>query len=311
MVADGEQGDHENREGDPRVDEGDRDLRRTLTDKQRAFAEQYVVDPDTPWAAAWRAGYAGGSADEDPPEETSKRRRLSDRAYRLLHHEGVKAYIDELQARAASAFLASPDGAVVREHLAAVEAGAADVEKLAATNLELITRIAHHDPRRVVSWSQEAIVVNDSKELEYHEAVLVKEVRHEDVYHKNGDVSHITTVKLADRAPYVKMLEQRVGKWAPVKVEHSGPGGGAIEHEHRAGAVEAPSDDLIDEIALRALGGIPATRARQDEGLPAADVIRVLEAWELDPNPHCEEPADLFRDEHWEETRARYLVSED
>jgi len=274
---------------------------------QRAFAEQYVIDSEKPLEAAWRAGYCGGSPDADPPDETPKRRRLADRAHRLLEHAGVLELIDELQTRAAATFLASPAGAAVVE----AEAHTADVVALAAKNLAVMVAVAHHDIRSAVQWGQGWITVTDSESLTYEEALLIREVKHEQRDFGEAGVVSTTMIKIADRAPYVKMLEQRVGKTAPIKVEHSGPGGGAVEHEHRVGPAMAPSDELIDEVSIQILGVVPATRARPDDGIPAADVIRVLEAWELDGDALCEDPADLFRERNWEETRARYLVSDD
>ncbi len=262
--------------------------------------------PRAAWECVWRSGYQGGSERSPFPEDAQRRKRLSHQSSKCLHNPTIAAHLAELDANAASVFAASPEGVAVREHAAQVELGRLDAEELAAANLQIIASIAHHDPRRVMSWTQTSIEVLDSNDLEPHEAILVREVRHEDIYAKDGSTTHVTTVKLAGRAPYVKMLEQRVGKLAPLRVEHSGPGGGSISHEHE---LEPPTASVLVELARGLLGCVPASTV-SDDSVQLEDVVTVLRRWAADDDPEVLEPELLFNKDAWQETRARYLVDD-
>lgn len=289
--------------GDPGSNQGDLP---SLTPKQREFANYLVSDAERcGWKAAWKAGYCGGDPDLPYPDDDRKRKTLAQTASKTVAKPAVAAYIAELDARATAAFMAGPQGEVIREHVAAREAQQHEAEKLAALNLDVITAIALHDPRDLVQWDQTSITIADSKQLEYHQAILLKEVRHEDVFHKDGSTSHITTVKLADRAPYVKLLEQRLGKLAPIKHEVSGPGGGPIEAE--IGVAVAPAAEQLDECAMELLGVVPASVSEAEAGLAPDEVVAVIKGWSADPDPHVFQPWELFEEEHLGETMARYL----
>lgn len=288
-----------NPSADPRPDDADP---HSLTSKQRAFAEALVGDPERcGWRAAWKAGYSGGNADLPLPETKRKRETLATSASRVLAVPHVRAYIDELEARAAAAFIASPAGAPVREHIAARETALADLEQLAAQNLGVLTAIALGDPRAVVKWGTGWVTVTDSSDLTYEQALLIKKV----VHRQFGESGSETLVELADRAPYVKMLEQRVGKVAPVRHELSGPGGGPLDA--RLSVAVAPEGDQLDEVAWELLGVRPATVSGVEAGLSLDEIRTVLAGWHQDPDPHCTQPWELFEQDHWEESRARYL----
>lgn len=292
--------------GDPGSTEGDLS---PLTPKQRAFANYLVSDAERcGWKAAWLAGYCGGGPGQSYPDDDRKRKTLAQAASKTVAKPAVAAYLAELDARATAAFMAGPQGEVIREHVAAREAQQHEAEKLAALNLDVITAIALHDPRKVVRWGQDWVEVRDCEDLEYHEAILLRDVKHEDVTRENGDIVKTTYVKLADRAPYVKMLEQRLGKLAPVRVEHSGPGGGPIEHD--VGVAVAPPAEQLEECAMELLGVVPASTSEADAGLAPDEVVAILKGWSVDPDPHVGQAWDLFEEQHLSESVARYLGDE-
>ena len=105
------------------------------------------------------------------------------------------------------------------------------------------------------------------------------------------------------------MLEARVGKIAPSKVEVSGPGGAPIETRSEL-ALGGPSSEILDSIARKVLGVVPATKSRQEAGIPLEEIRAVIERWSLDTDPHVTSPASLFAAEHWAETERRYLVGD-
>lgn len=303
------------RKASPEVDQVDQHVDQPptevdLTGNQLAFCQALAADPERrPWLAAWRAGYSGGSPDaEPPPLKSAARKNLASQASRVLKKPGVQRYLADLDRKATEAFLASPEGQAVVERTQAMEAVEGEAVDLAAKNLGIMVSIAHHDMRSVVTWGPGWVEVKESAELTYEEQLLVREVRHDETTGKDGSLTVTTTVKLADRMPYVRMLEARLGKLPPKKHEVSGPGGGPVQHEARVDVgPSAPSDELIDEMARRVLGGVPATRARGDDGIPLEEIRRVLAAWEADGQTQHVSPAELFSEENWPETRTRYL----
>src|SRR5690606_37513064 len=114
-------------------------------------------------------------------------------------------------------------------------------------------------------------------------------------------------VKLADRAPYVKMLEQRLGHRAPIRHEFSGPGGGPIEVD---ATVEAADAEDLEDVAMELLGVVPASVSETERGLAPEDVVAILKGWAEDPDPHVSQPWELFEGSGLEESRARYLGDE-
>jgi hypothetical protein len=206
--------------------QGDRALNQVdptkLTAKQRRFVTELLKDPERNQSvAAWRAGYCGGGPDKEYPTDKRKRQTVAQQASKVMQQPLVEAYYRELEEKATAAFLASPEGAGVREHLAARAAGEADLELLAAKNLAVMIAIAHHDIRSAVKWGPGRIEVTDSDDLSYEEQLLIREVRFDETFHKDGSRTDTTTVKLADRGPYMKMLEARVGKRRSSPSAHS------------------------------------------------------------------------------------------
>lgn len=133
---------------------GDMDaLRLALTPRQRAFAEEYIIDFNAT-AAAVRAGYADNKS-------TNKQ------AYLLLHHEGVSAYIDHLRrSREQKINVANPDYVVqkITKILAKDEIRDSD----AFRGLELLAKILGmlKDRTEISGPDGEAIRVQQQKQEE-------------------------------------------------------------------------------------------------------------------------------------------------
>lgn len=99
-------------------------LERALTPRQLAFAREYIVDFNGT-AAAIRAGYAPKYADRQ--------------AHILLHHEGVRSYIDWLtQSKASKIVSIDPDYLIQKTNEILTKEEARDGDKLRA--IELLMR---------------------------------------------------------------------------------------------------------------------------------------------------------------------------
>ena len=109
-----------------------------MTPKQRRFVEEYLVDLNAT-AAAKRAGYSAKWA--------------SSRGFRLLRHPEVAAAVAKAQARRAARTRVSADRVVTE-----------------------LAKVAFGDPRRLLSWGPDGVVLRDSGELTEAEAALVSEV---------------------------------------------------------------------------------------------------------------------------------------
>ncbi len=109
-----------------------------MTPKQRRFVEEYLVDLNAT-AAAKRAGYAARSA--------------KNHGYRLLQNPAVAAAVANAQDKRAARTRVSADRVVTE-----------------------LAKVAFGDPRRLLSWGPDGVVLRDSSELTEAEAALVSEV---------------------------------------------------------------------------------------------------------------------------------------
>jgi phage terminase small subunit len=109
-----------------------------MTPRQRRFVEEYLVDLNATQAAK-RAGYTARSA--------------KDHGYRLLKNSAVAAAVAKAQGRRAARTRVSADRVVTE-----------------------LAKVAFGDPRRLLSWGPDGVVLRDSSELTEAEAALVSEV---------------------------------------------------------------------------------------------------------------------------------------
>ncbi len=109
-----------------------------MTPKQRRFVEEYLVDLNGARAAK-RAGYSVKWA--------------ASCGYHLLQDPAVAAAVAEAQTRRAARTRVSADRVVTE-----------------------LAKVAFGDPRRLLSWGPDGVVLRDSDELTEAEAALVSEV---------------------------------------------------------------------------------------------------------------------------------------
>ncbi len=109
-----------------------------MTPRQRRFVEEYLVDLNATGAAK-RAGYAARSA--------------KNHGYRLLKNPAIAAAVAKAQTRRAARTRVSADRVVTE-----------------------LAKVAFGDPRRLLSWGPDGVVLRDSSELTEAEAALVSEV---------------------------------------------------------------------------------------------------------------------------------------
>ena len=109
-----------------------------MNPRQRRFVAEYLVDLNATRAAK-RAGYSAKSA-----------RSLG---YRLLQNPAVAAAVAKAQGRRAARTRVSADRVVTE-----------------------LAKVAFGDPRRLLSWGPDGVVLRDSSELTEAEAALVSEV---------------------------------------------------------------------------------------------------------------------------------------
>ncbi len=109
-----------------------------MTPRQRRFVEEYLVDLNATGAAK-RAGYSVRSA--------------KDHGYRLLQNPAVAAAVAKAQDKRAARTQVSADRVVTE-----------------------LAKVAFGDPRRLLSWGPDGVVLRDSSELTEAEAALVSEV---------------------------------------------------------------------------------------------------------------------------------------
>jgi len=109
-----------------------------MTPRQRRFVEEYLVDLNATGAAK-RAGYSVRSA--------------KDHGYRLLQNPAIAAAVAKAQDKRAARTQVSADRVVTE-----------------------LAKVAFGDPRRLLSWGPDGVVLRDSSELTEAEAALVSEV---------------------------------------------------------------------------------------------------------------------------------------
>lgn len=111
---------------------------RELNQKQKRFADEYLIDLNATQAAT-RAGYSAKTANEQ--------------GARLLAHVSVQAYLSARMKMRESRTEITQDK-VLRE----------------------IARVAFSDPRKVMTWGTQGVQLRDSEELTDDEAAIISEV---------------------------------------------------------------------------------------------------------------------------------------
>ncbi len=111
---------------------------RPMTPRQRRFVQEYLIDLNATQAAK-RAGYSARSA-----RTTGQK---------ILHHPAVAAAIETAQAKRAERTRVSADK-VVKE----------------------LAKVAFGDPRRLLSWGPDGVILRESSELSEADAALVSEI---------------------------------------------------------------------------------------------------------------------------------------
>lgn len=141
---------------------------RSLTPKQARFVEEYIVDLNATQAAT-RAGYSAKTAEYI--------------GYQLLQKTPVQAAIQAAQ-RERSARTGVTADRVVKE----------------------IARIAFADPRAVMSWGPDGVVLKESSTLTDDEAAMVSEVA--ETWSNSGGSRK---VKMHDKVAALEKLARHVG----------------------------------------------------------------------------------------------------
>jgi phage terminase small subunit len=192
-----------------------------MTPKQRRFVEEYLVDLNATYAAK-RAGYAPRSA--------------STTGYRLLQRPVVAAAVAKAQRKRAARTRVSADRVVTE-----------------------LAKVAFGDPRRLLSWGPEGVVLRDSSELTEAEAALVSEVSE-----TRTAAGGTRKVKLHCKLAALNALGKHLGLFgngrqsalARALAQNAGSGG------DDNGEAE-PADDPRERLARR-IAGIAARLATKD-----------------------------------------------
>jgi phage terminase small subunit len=159
--------------------------KRDLTPKQETFCQEYLKDLNGTQAAI-RAGYSEKTAQEQSSE--------------LLSKPMVLQRVNELKA----------------ERSARIQVSADDVLK------ELI-RIAYADPRSVMSWGPDGVLLQDSSLLTDDAAALVSEVSE-----TKSNAGSSVKIKLHDKLSALDKLGRHL-KLFTDKIETTGKDGGPIQ----------------------------------------------------------------------------------
>jgi phage terminase small subunit len=177
-----------------------------LTPRQRRFVEEYLVDLNGKEAAI-RAGYS--------PRNAAAQGSI------LVRKPRVAAALAEAQAARAERTMVTADKVVTE-----------------------LAKVAFGDPRRLVSWGPEGIVLRESAELSEAEAALVSEI-----WESRTAAGGTRKVKLHGKVPALLALAKHLGLFAP------GVAAGGAEPE------ATDPEDARDRLARRLAGLAERLRA--------------------------------------------------
>ncbi len=156
-----------------------------MTDKQKAFVQEYLVDLNATQAAI-RAGYSADTANEQGSQNLAK-----------LSVE-IKAAMDERAQRTE----------ITQDRV-----------------LKELARIGFADIRKVVQWGEERTVFTPSEDLEEDDAATVSSVKSKTKTFTSKDGEHEVTVeiemKMHDKLSALEKIGKHLGMFTD-KVEHSG-----------------------------------------------------------------------------------------
>lgn len=203
----------------------------SMTPVQRAFAEA-TARGEVPWRAAQLAGCTAGGkvwppeADLTGTEHAAARRVLSARGSDLKATKAVQEYID-LLSRMALARAGAPvlELAERMRGAAATIVEAADVK---AAAIEVAADITSAELTDVASWDGDTLTVKPTEEWDRRSRRALNKIKQ--VKCPGCGYSHAgVEIGFETKAPYVALLA-KLGE--ATRVEHSGPGGAPIQHEH-------------------------------------------------------------------------------
>lgn len=185
-----------------------------LTDKQRTFVSEYMVDLNATQAAI-RANYSAKTAHVQGP--------------RLLENVRVQAAITNAQENRS------------KRTLITVDAVLAELAKLGFANM-----------LDYIAVSSDGTAGVDLSKLTRDQAAAIVELTSEDTYDKEGNLTRRNKIKLADKRASLVDIGKHLGMFRE-KLEISGPDGGAVQLEAvreriigRFGRLAAPGRDVVD-----------------------------------------------------------------
>lgn len=198
-----------------------------MTPKQRRFVEEYLVDLNATGAAK-RAGYAARSA--------------KNHGYRLLKNPAIAAGVAKAQTRRAARTQVSADRVVTE-----------------------LAKVAFGDPRRLLSWGPDGVVLRDSSELTEAEAALVSEVSETRAASGGGT----RRIKLRCKLSALNALGKHLGLFgngrqsALARALAQNGGSGTDDNGTDDNGEVEPADDPRERLARR-IAGIAARLATKD-----------------------------------------------
>lgn len=153
---------------------------RALTDKQKRFSEEYLIDLNGTQAAI-RAGYSPKTADVQ--------------ASRLLTNANVQSYISTLQRRRSQRTRITADR-VLKE----------------------LASVAYSDISEVTPYSNNGVTLNDSKTLPKRVRAAVQSITFVETTKPDGTVTVKKSVKMYDKIAALQSLMQHLGLLKPEPV---------------------------------------------------------------------------------------------